>query len=56
MKSQTGVRLIQVKSNRDASPIGREAIKIYDCLPRNATKEVWIFPDYARAPVIKMVG
>ena len=48
-----GVRLIQVKTNRDASPLEREAIGLFDGLPANATKEVWIFLDYVRAPVIK---
>src|SRR6185503_2910469 len=43
-----GVRLIQVKSNRDVSPIEREAIQIFDGLPANATKEVWISCEYAR--------
>jgi hypothetical protein len=30
--------------------------ELFDGLPENATKEVWVFRDYARAPVIKMVG
>ena len=51
-----GVRLIQVKSNRDASPQEREAIQLFDGLPAKASKEVWIFRDYARAPVIKAIG
>ena len=49
MKSQTGVRLIQVKTNRDASPLERRAIQLFDGLPGNATKELWIFLDYAGA-------
>ena len=56
MKSQTGVRLIQVKTNRDASPLDREAIQLFDGLPANATKELWIFRDYDREPVIKAIG
>jgi Holliday junction resolvase len=51
-----GVRLIQVKTNRDASPLERETIQLFDGLPANATKEVWIFLDYVRAPLIKMIG
>lgn len=51
-----GVRLIQVKSNRDASPQERECIQLFDGLPANATKEVWIFLDYVRAPIIKAIG
>jgi hypothetical protein len=50
-----GVRLIQVKSNRDASPQEREAIQLFEGLPANATKEVWIFRDYAREPIIKAI-
>jgi hypothetical protein len=51
-----GLRLIQVKSNRDASPVEREQIALFDRLPPNATKEVWRFQDYAREPVIKIIG
>ena len=36
MKSQMGVRLIQVKTNRDASPLEREAIQPFDGLPATA--------------------
>jgi hypothetical protein len=46
----------QVKTNRQASPVEREAIQLFNGLPANATKEVWIFHDYARAPVIKAIG
>ena len=37
-----GMRLIQVKSNRAASPQVREAIQFFGGLPANTTKEVWI--------------
>jgi Archaeal holliday junction resolvase (hjc) len=37
-----GVRLIQLKSHRDASPQEREAIQLFGGLPVNTTKEVWI--------------
>ena len=50
-----GVRLIQVKTKRDASPLEREAIQLFDGLPANATKEIWIFRDYVRAPVVKAI-
>jgi Holliday junction resolvase len=53
--NRSGIRLIQVKSNRDASPLEREAIQLFDGLPENATKEIWIFRDYARAPIIKAI-
>jgi hypothetical protein len=51
-----GMRLIQVKTNRDASPVERETIALFDGLPQNATKEVWIFRDYAREPLIKTIS
>jgi hypothetical protein len=35
-----GVRLIQVKTYRDASPLEREAIQLFDGLPTNATKDL----------------
>jgi Archaeal holliday junction resolvase (hjc) len=54
--NRQGIRLIQVKTNRDASPLEREGIALFDGLPANATKEVWIFKDYARQPVIKIIG
>jgi Holliday junction resolvase len=40
-----GIRLIQVKTNRDASPIDREAIALFDQHPPNTRKEIWIFKD-----------
>jgi Archaeal holliday junction resolvase (hjc) len=51
-----GLRLIQVKTNRDASPIERETIALFDGLPPNAIKEIWIFRDYAKEPIIKIIG
>jgi Archaeal holliday junction resolvase (hjc) len=51
-----GLRLIQVKTNRDASPVEREGIALFDGLPPNASKEVWIFRDYAKEPIIKIIG
>ncbi len=47
-----GVRLVQVKSNRDASPIEREAITLFET-PAGVSKEIWIFKDYAREPIIR---
>jgi Holliday junction resolvase len=48
--NRLGIRLIQVKSNRNASPVEREQIALFDKLPSNATKEIWRFEDYVRAP------
>ena len=50
-----GVRLVQVKSNRTASPIEREQITLFDNVPPNTTKELWIYKDYARQPIIKLL-
>jgi Holliday junction resolvase len=53
--SRQGIRLVQVKSNRDAPPAEREAIQEFSA-PANASKEVWIFEDYGRTPVIKEIA
>jgi len=54
--SRQGLRLVQVKSNRDAAPAEREAIELFDGIPPGASKEIWIFRDYARAPIIKAIA
>jgi Holliday junction resolvase len=51
-----GLRLIQVKTNRDASPVHREQIALFDQLPSNATKEIWIFMDRVEEPIQKIIG
>jgi len=53
--SRQGVRLIQVKTNRPPCPAERETIELFDGIPENASKEVWIFQDYARRPIITTV-
>jgi hypothetical protein len=50
-----GVRLVQVKTNDDARPHEREQIQIFDGIPPGATKEVWIYQEYVRKPVIKVL-
>jgi hypothetical protein len=50
-----GIRLVQVKTNEDARPHEREQIQMFDAIPPGATKEVWIYQDYARKPVIKVL-
>ncbi|MGA2260105.1 MAG: hypothetical protein ABSH28_01575 [Acidobacteriota bacterium] len=50
-----GIRLVQVKTNEDARPHEREQIQMFDGIPPGATKEVWIYQDYARKPVIKVL-
>jgi len=54
--SKQGLRLIQIKSNRNAPPIEREAIEEFSGIPANATKEIWIFEDYGRRPIIREIG
>lgn len=49
-----GMRLIQVKSNRDASSLEREQIARFQT-PPGCSKEVRIFHDYAREPLIKEI-
>ncbi len=49
-----GVRLIQVKSNRPPCPAEREAIELFE-VPPGASKEIWVFYDYQREPVIRTV-
>ena len=49
------VRLIQAKTNEDARPQEREAIQMFDCIPPGATKEIWIYYDYQRKPVIRQL-
>ena len=52
--SGQGVRLIQVKSNRPPCPAEREAIELFP-VPPNASKEIWIFRDRQKTPVITTV-
>jgi hypothetical protein len=54
--SRQGIRLVQVKTNRPPGPAEREAIAEFRGIPENASKEIWIFEDYARAPIIKNIG
>ncbi len=54
--NRQGLRLVQVKTNRDASPPEREQIEMFDNLPADASKEIWIFHDRAKQPLIKIIG
>jgi hypothetical protein len=36
-------------------PSSEKRFELFDGLPKNATKEVWIFRDYARIPIIKAI-
>jgi hypothetical protein len=54
--SRQGVRLIQVKTNRPPCPAERETIELFSGIPGNASKEIWIFRDYSRGPIIKTIS
>lgn len=45
------VKLVQVKCNRNAPPHEREAIELFKAASQ-CSKEIWIFVDYARKPVV----
>jgi len=49
-----GVRPVQLKSNRDASPLEREQITLFET-PPGCSKEIWIFHDYSRESVIREI-
>jgi Holliday junction resolvase len=46
-----GVRLVQVKANRNCGGVERERIEMFP-VPTNCTKELWVWHDYAREPII----
>lgn len=50
----SGVRCVQVKCNRPPSPAEREAMTLV-ALPDGATREYWVWRDYARAPEITVL-
>lgn len=50
------IRLIQVKTNENCRAAEREALEQFKTLPANAYKEIWIYKDYAREPIIKEVA
>lgn len=50
----TGARLIQVKSNEKPRPAERERLAHFPRFPF-ASKELWIFYDRIREPVIEML-
>jgi Holliday junction resolvase len=49
------VKLLQVKSGRWPGSVELEAIQLFAC-PSFVSKEVWRWNDYARQPVVKVVG
>lgn len=52
--SHNEIRFIQVKSNRNAPVLEREEMKEWPC-PQWASKEIWIFKDRVKKPVIKIL-
>lgn len=53
--SKQGIRLVQVKTGRNAPPHEREAIAEFDNFPPGSTKELWIWFDYQRQPQITVI-
>lgn len=50
-----GARLIQVKSNEKPRAAERERLELFPALPY-ASKEVWVFHDRVREPVIEVLS
>jgi len=48
------VRFIQVKSNY-CPPKEKKKIKRFKIIPGNGRKEIWIWKDYQRKPIIEIV-
>ncbi|MEW6606046.1 MAG: hypothetical protein AB1414_01160 [bacterium] len=46
------IKLIQVKSNY-ISPEEKEQIALFANCPENTSKEIWIFRDFQKEPIIK---
>lgn len=53
--SKNEVKLIQVKSNQTAKPYEREAIQEFEC-PESCSKELWIWKDRVKQPIIKKLN
>jgi len=50
-----GARLIQVKSNEKPRPAERERLELFPRLPY-CSKELWVFYDRQREPVIEVLS
>jgi len=48
------IRFIQVKSNY-CPPKEKRKIKEFDLLPPNSKKEIWVFKNYHREPIIEII-
>jgi Holliday junction resolvase len=51
--NESGIRLIQSKTNGCMTEIEREAIKEFKNCPPNATKEIWMWYDGKSIPIIE---
>ncbi len=49
------IRLVQVKLNRNASPKEKAILKDFDAHPGNVVKEIWLFKDGCRLPLINRI-
>ena len=52
--SPSDVRLIQVKCNRNPGSVEMETLELFQC-PQYVSKEVWVWKDFAREPIITHV-
>ncbi len=50
-----GIRLIQVKLNKGPTSGERSALAEFRNHPANAVKEVWMFTDGSREPVVQQI-
>lgn len=54
--SRKEIRLVRLRSSRCAETAEKSAIQEFTEIPSNASKELWIFYDYARTPIIKPIA
>lgn len=48
------IRLIQVKTNNQPSKLELDKMKLFEA-PSNTTKELWVFIDWKKQPLIRCV-
>ena len=48
------IRFVQVKTNQTAPPAWRKEASAWQC-PNNCTKEIWIYKDRIKEPIIKLL-
>lgn len=50
-----GTRLVQVKANRRPGSVEMEALNSFE-VPPHTSKEVWVWKDRAREPIIEVLN